>query len=429
MKVAIVGKNGFGGREHVLASTIHRQNPDTQLFLFPGNGGTRNLGEERQADSISSVIDQCDQIGVDLIIGGPEADFDEGLADLGRSRGIPVFGPSQEGARIETNKLFTKKVMEIFQVPTAPYRYFPFSQLEEIPGFLERSGFPAVIKANGLAAGKGVLVLTGEGEDLEEAISFTQKLSAGGYGGSGRSGVLVEEFLPGEEASLFFLVNTRRDILVPMRGARDHKRAFNNDRGPNTGGMGAYSENPLLGEERICEISETIARPVLEGLKSLGISYTGILYLGLMITRESARVVEINCRFGDPEIQALAPRLKTSLRDTLYSIAIGEDPGMMQWSEEQCVSVVLASQGYPDSYPKDRVIEGLDSIPADLQLIHAGTRREGNQVLTSGGRVLNLCALDLDLHRARSRIYEFLSKKTLYFEGMQYRTDIGLIQG
>mgnify|MGYP003331544628 FL=1 len=318
MKVAIVGKNGFGGREFIIAQTIMRQNPDTQLFLFPGNGGTAELGLEISLTTMESIVEKCAQLEIDYIIGGPEADFDEGLADLAQLKNIPIFGPSREAARIETNKLFTKKILEIFDVPTAPYRYFPLTQLGEIPDFLNYRGLPAVIKANGLAAGKGVLVLNGQKGDLARARDFCEELKVGQYGGSGRTGVLVEDFLEGEEASLFFLVNTKENILVPMRSARDHKRALDGDLGPNTGGMGAYSENPILDERKILEVQETIARPVLDGLKALGISYCGVLYLGLMISSESVSLVEINCRFGDPELQVLAPRLQSSLRDTLY---------------------------------------------------------------------------------------------------------------
>lgn len=426
MKVAVVGKNGFGGREYIISHTIMRQDPETELFLFPGNGGTAELGLEIQLPTMESIIEKCTQLEVDYIIGGPEADFDEGLADLAQMKNIPVFGPSREAARIETNKLFTKKILEIFDVPTAPYRYFPFSQLSEVTDYLTDRGLPAVIKANGLAAGKGVLVLDKESGDLKQAETFCKELAGGQFGGAGKTGALVEDFLNGEEASLFFLVNTKENILVPMRSARDHKRAWDGDLGPNTGGMGAYSENPILDERKILEVQETIARPVLEGLKALGISYCGVLYLGLMITSVSIYVIEINCRFGDPEIQVLAPRLKSSLRDTLYAIAKGDSPGGLEWSDEHCVGVVLASKGYPDSYPRGLEIEGLETIPEDLILIHAGTKRHGQGILSSGGRVLNLCAMDRDLSVARSKVYSFLDKKTLHFDGMQFRSDIAI---
>jgi|SaaInl4_135m_RNA_FD_contig_91_472009_length_3583_multi_3_in_0_out_0_2 phosphoribosylamine---glycine ligase len=424
MKIAIVGKNGFGGREHTIADTIHRQNPRTELFLFPGNGGTVELGENLAADSITSIVDECKRREIDLLIGGPEADLDEGLADLSRSKGITTFGPSQAGARLESEKLFTKEVMEIFKVPTASYQFFPYSEISQIPSFLNERGFPAVIKANGLAAGKGVLVLKGEEGDFAAAEKFVADLGSGAYGGSGRSGVLVEKFLAGEEASLFYLVNSNNDILIPMSSARDHKRAYDGDRGPNTGGMGAFSENPLLDDQRVTEITQTIARPVVEGLKRLGIPYIGVLYVGLMLEDEKSSVVEINCRFGDPEIQVLAPRLKSNLQETLCAVAMGENPGPLEWISNQCVGVVLASDGYPGSYERGKLISGLKSLPEELCLFHAGTRRMGEDVYTSGGRVLNLVGTGTDLQQARKKVYDFLDSEKLYFEGMMYRSDI-----
>jgi phosphoribosylamine---glycine ligase len=424
MKVAIIGKNGFGGREHALAHTIKVQNPETELFLYPGNGGTGSLGLHCPALSLESIIEDCASRKMDLLIGGPEADFDQGLTDLARMKGLPTFGPTREASRIEGNKLFAKKVMEVFSVPTARYRFFPQGSFQDALNFMEERGFPLVLKANGLAAGKGVLVLEDEPQSFARAQEFLQELDQGGYLGAGQSGVLVEEKLKGEEASLLYLVNSAANILLPLKGAQDHKRIGEGDTGLNTGGMGAFSDNPLISDPLLEKVTKEIAEPVILGLQSMGIHYTGVLYLGLMIDQGSPSVIEINCRFGDPEIEAIVPRLETSLLHTLQAVTAGSKPLGLKWSSDQVVSVVLASKGYPGLYEKGKLIRGLENIPDKLTLYHGGTAIEDGKIVTSGGRVLNLVGRGASLQEARQRVYDFLDSGSLGFEGMIYRRDI-----
>ena len=423
MKVAICGKNGFGGREHSLAYLVKRQNPDTQLYLYPGNGGTEKLGEHRAVNSIEEMIKDMLELEIELAILGPEADLEEGLADLLRKKGIACFGPGKEGARLETNKLFAKKVMEVGNVPTAQYQYFSALQLDALLADIETRPAPYVIKANGLAAGKGVFVVN-DASKKDLAIQFVKELISGGYGGSAKTGVLIENFLPGEEASLFYLVNTHTSELIPMRPSQDHKRLMDGDKGPNTGGMGAYSDAPLVTDHLLNKIHQEIAKPTMHALQALGIDYVGVLYFGLMIDAENCAVVEINARFGDPEIEVLAPRIQSNFLELLNCLANNKKCAQIEWTEEACVSVVLASEGYPTSSKKGIPIHGLNDIPEDILIFHAGTRKEKGQILTNGGRVLNVVSLGKDIPSARKRVYDFLSEGTLHFENMQYRRDI-----
>lgn len=423
MRVAICGKNGFGGREHSLAYLIKHQNPNIELYLYPGNGGTDDLGQHRPANSSDEIIADMLQLKIELAIVGPEADLEEGLADRLRQQGIACFGPGKEGARLETNKLFAKKVMEVGQVPTAEYKYYSALELPALLEEIQHRPAPYVIKANGLAAGKGVFVMTDESKK-QEASKFVQELIDGGYGGSAKTGVLLEDFLPGEEASIFYLVNTDNSTLIAMRPSQDHKRLMDHDKGPNTGGMGAYSDAPLATEEVLANVHERIAIPTLQALQALGIDYAGVLYFGLMVDGQKSAVVEINARFGDPEIEVLAPRIKSNFLAVMNSIARGTECPALEWTDQACVSVVLASEGYPASSRKGLPIHGLNDVPEDILIFHAGTRKENGTVLTNGGRVLNVVGLGENIPAARKKIYDFLSKGILHFENMQYRRDI-----
>ncbi len=423
MKVAICGKNGFGGREHSLAYLIKKQNPNVQLYLYPGNGGTESLGEHRAVNSIDQMIEDMLNLKIELVILGPEADLEEGLADLLRKKGIACFGPGREGARLETNKLFAKKVMEVGNVPTAQHKYFSALELDSLLHDIEHRPPPYVIKANGLAAGKGVFVVNHLSKKAQ-AVQFVQELISGGYGGSAKTGVLIENFLPGEEASLFYLVNTYTSELIPMRPSQDHKRLMDGDEGPNTGGMGAYSDAPLVTDSILQNIHQKIAKPTMNALQALGIDYVGVLYFGLMIDGDNCAVVEINARFGDPEIEVLAPRIKSNFLQLLNCLANNQKCSEIEWTNQACVSVVLASEGYPIKSKKGLPIHGLNLVPKDILIFHAGTRKENGQVVTNGGRVLNVVSLGTDIHSARKRVYDFLSEGILYFENMQYRKDI-----
>ena len=423
MRVAICGKNGFGGREHSIAHLIKHQNPDVELYLYPGNGGTDELGEHRPTDNLEEILADMQALNIELAIVGPEADLEEGLADRLRQAGIACFGPGKEGARLETNKLFAKKVMEVGNVPTASYTYYSATDLDSLLVEVSQRSAPYVIKANGLAAGKGVFVMNDDAK-RPEAVAFVKELIDGGYGGSAKTGVLLENFLSGEEASIFYLVNTHNSTLIPMRPSQDHKRLMDNDEGPNTGGMGAYSDAPLVNDKVLKKIHDTVAIPTLHALQALGIDYVGVLYFGLMVDGENSAVVEINARFGDPEIEVLTPRIKSNFLHVMHSIATGIECPRLEWTDQACVSVVLASEGYPTSSRKGLKIHGLSDIPEDILVFHAGTRKENNEILTNGGRVLNVVGLGKDIPSARKKIYDFLSQGVLHFENMQYRKDI-----
>lgn len=425
-RVVIAGKNGFGGREYSIAWKIHQQNPDVELHFFPGNGGTDQLGVNHPVTDWDSMIEEIVKLRPLLVIPGPEADLQAGIVDELESRGVPCFGPRKDAARLETRKLFAKKVMEVEGVPTANYHYFSPDKLQEsiILPFLRENPDYRVLKANGLAGGKGVVVLDQDSFE-EDARDFLTELVEGGYSGSGKSGLLIEETMEGEEASLFYLCNTKSSTLIPWKGTQDHKRVFEGDKGPNTGGMGAYSDTPLLSESDIQRITGDIAKPLMLGLQALDIEYVGVLYVGLMLKEDRARVVEINARFGDPEIQCLLPRLKSNLLDTFLRVREGSSQEIeLEFDENQTVNVVLCSGGYPSSVKKGLPIQGLQSVPEDIQLFHAGTVKVGEEVQTNGGRVLNLVASAQNVVEARKRIYDFLEGNTLNFEGMFYRKDI-----
>jgi len=418
MRIAVIGS---GGREHALLATL-AANPDVErLFALPGNAGTATVAQNVPGIAVTdgpAVVAFVEREGVDLTVIGPEAPLVAGVADHLQERGMAVFGPTAAAARIEGSKQFAKEVMAAAGVPTA--RAETFTDPAAAIKALDRFGPPWVIKADGLAAGKGVTVT----RDHAAAKAAIEAALLGRVHGEAGDTILLEEFLEGPEASLFALSDGR--TVVPLAPARDYKRVGDGDQGPNTGGMGAYSPLPDFPETLLTEVCHTILEPTVTELSARGIFYRGLLYAGLALTPAGPSVIEFNCRFGDPETQVVLPRLACDLTDLLWSTAEGVLNGHKAiWDPRACVTVVLASGGYPGSYRRGLPIGGLGQAAAlpGVRLFHAGTASDrAGQVLTDGGRVLAVTALDDDLPGARRRAYA--AAELIQFEGVHYRGDI-----
>ncbi|MBU4241438.1 MAG: phosphoribosylamine--glycine ligase [Actinobacteria bacterium] len=417
MKVMIVGG---GGREHALGWKIARSPLVDDIIFVPGNGGTEEIGECVKADTGDSgaLADIASRRGVDLTVVGPEAPLVAGIVDEFNSRGLKVFGPSADAAQIEGSKYFAKDLMEKHGIPTGRARLF--TSFEDAREYVESTPAPLVVKADGLAAGKGVIIAT----DTDAAVkALSDCLVQRMFGDSG-SRVLVEEYLEGPEVSILSL-SDGRDVahMVP---SQDHKRAYDGDEGSNTGGMGAYSPVPLLDADTEAGTQRNVMNATVEAMAEEGIPYRGVLYGGLMLTGDGLKVLEFNVRFGDPEVQAVLPRLESDLAPGLLATIDGTIFAYeMEWSPEYCVCVVLASGGYPGKYETGIPITGLRAASSDsnVEVFHAGTRREDGKVVTAGGRVLNVVALGKDFENARGLAYQAV--RMIDFEGMHYRTDIG----
>ena len=413
MKVLVLGG---GGREHALCWKIARSPQLTKLWCAPGNAGIAQDAElvALDANDPGAVVDLCRDAGVELLVVGPEAPLEAGVSDAVRAAGIAVFGPSQAAAMLETSKAFAKEVCEAAGVPTA--RAAVFEDKAQAAEFIRTSGAPIVVKADGLAAGKGVTVA----ETVDEAV----RVLDGIFDGPGGGRVLIEEALSGEEASVFAL--TDGEHVLPMAGAQDHKRARDGDRGPNTGGMGAYSPAPVLTPAIEEEVMERIVRPTLAEMKRRGTPYAGILYAGIMLTADGPKLIEFNARFGDPECQCLLPRLRSDILPVLKACAEGTLEGhALDWSPETCLTVVMASRGYPGPYEKGTVLHNIDRAAAveGVEVFHAGTRLNHTVWEAHGGRVLGISALGADVAEARSRAYDAATR--IDWEEGFFRSDIG----
>ena len=416
MKTLVVGG---GGREHALAWKLANDSTAQKLFCAPGNAGTAEIATnlDISAEDLEGLLDWAKNNRPDLTVVGPEAPLCAGLADMFSAEGLRVFGPCKEAARLEGSKVFAKEIMEAGSVPTAPAR--SFTGAAQAHEYVRSQGMPIVIKADGLAAGKGVSVCS----TLEEADEAIDNAIVGGVFGDAGNKVLVEECLEGEEASILALIDGEN--VVMLASSQDHKRAFNNDDGPNTGGMGAYSPAPVITDELWPVIREQVFDRTLAEMKKRGIVYRGVLYAGLMITSRGHRVLEFNCRFGDPETQAIIPRIGGDLVPALEACVDGTlKDEMITWRSEPCVCVVIASGGYPGPYEKNKIIRGLKdaSVLDDVVVFHSGTRRNKGDVVTSGGRVLGVTALGADLEDAVRKSYHAVSM--VRFDDAQYRTDI-----
>lgn len=412
---------GSGGREHAIVWAL-RKSPQTDvLYVAPGNGGTLDIAEnvDLNITDIEALKAFCEERHIGLVVIGPEAPLVAGVADGLRVAGIPVFGPNAQGAQLEGSKAYSKAFMVANNIPTAAYA--EFTNAEDALAYVHEQGAPIVVKADGLAAGKGVVVA----ETLSEAEAAVNACFEGAFGDAG-SKVVIEECMTGPECSLLCFVTGGKSF--PMAPAQDHKRAYDGDLGPNTGGMGVYSPVPLVSEEEMAamvDIMETAAAATAR--EPFDFDYRGVLYGGFMLTPEGPKVVEFNARFGDPETQVVLPRLESDLVDVMMAVAEGRPEDInLEWSDNWAVSVVLASEGYPGSYEKGKVILGIEE--AELQegvtVFHAGTRRNyDDELLTNGGRVLNVVATGETFEEARERAYDACD--LINFEGKMYRYDIG----
>ena len=412
MKVAVLGS---GGREHALVWKLSQSERIKELFCVPGNPGIAQLAKcvPLPLHDHQNLIHWANKEGISLTIVGPEDPLSNGIVDSFQAAGLKIYGPNQKAAQLESSKTFAKQIMQFYGVPTA--KSASFTELGLALRYVEENGAPIVIKADGLAAGKGVTVATSIGE---AEVALRASLEKNRFGEAG-STVLIEEFLDGEEMTLLSFVSGP-DYLT-MVPSQDHKPIFDGDQGQNTGGMGAYSPVPHL-EKWLPEIEKTIIDPMVKGLQQEGIDFQGILYTGLMITKDGPKVVEFNVRFGDPEAQVVLPRLQNDLLEIVEASTEGNLSSVrLTWKQDACVCVIAASGGYPGEYKTGFLISGLNAA-VDEMVFHAGTKIVGTNLVTNGGRVLNVSSLGESLAQARSRAYERL--QNIHFEDLHYRTDI-----
>jgi phosphoribosylamine--glycine ligase len=421
VKILIIGS---GGREHALTWKLKQSSGVDRIFCAPGNAGTAQLAESVAigASDLAALVRFAKQNHIDLTIVGPDDPLALGIVDLFTAQGLRAFGPTKSAARLESSKIFAKELMRKEGIPTARAR--TFSDTDEALAYCQELRFPIVIKADGLALGKGVIIApdVAAARSTIEAMMIQRR-----FGEAGRR-VVIEEFLHGSECSLHALVDGTNYRLLAT--ARDHKRAFDGDRGPNTGGMGAFSPANNWNRELEAQFDGKIMQPLLHGLRGEGITFRGLLFPGLMIADKSANVLEFNCRFGDPETQAILPRMKSDLLPLLQATIDGNIASCaVEWDERASVTVVLASGGYPEKYETGKWISGLAEAAKleDVQLFYAGTRNINNQIVTAAGRVLAVTALGWTIEAARDRAYEAVSR--IHFEGCHFRRDIAASAG
>ena len=416
MKVLVIGS---GGREHAMAWKLSQSNKVNAIFIAPGNGGTHLNPKFKNIDltDIDLLSDFAIIERIDLTVVGPELPLSKGIVDLFRSKNLNIFGPTQKAAQLESSKDFAKDFMYRHNIPTAKYKTFKMP--DEAYQYINEHGTPIVIKADGLASGKGVIVAMTV-KEAHDAIDFM--LVDNKFGDAGAK-VVIEEFIEGEEAS--FMVVCDGKTILPLATSQDHKRLLDRDMGPNTGGMGAYSPAPVVTKEIYSKVMEEIIYPTIHGMATDGIPFTGFLYAGLMITKKGdVKTLEYNCRMGDPETQPILMRLKSDLFEMLYKASLGQlDSSEIEWDTRSALAVVLASAGYPESPKLNDEIYIEDRIIPDSYIFHAGTIYKNNKLLTSGGRVLAVAALANSVKEAQLKVYEAIN--TIKFNGVQYRKDIG----
>ncbi len=415
MKVLVVGG---GGREHALVWKLKQSPRVKEIFCAPGNAGIAALATcvEIGAEDLPGLLAFAKEKGIDLTLVGPEAPLCAGITDRFQEAGLRIFGPSRAAAEIEGSKVVAKDIMAKYGIPTA--KYAVFTRSEEAVSYINQIGAPCVVKADGLAAGKGVIVAM----DKETALDAVRSIMVDRDFGEAGKLVVVEECLVGEEVSV--LAFTDGVNVVPMVSSQDHKRVFDNDQGPNTGGMGAYAPAPVYTPAVHRQVMDEIIVPMVRALDAEGRTYRGVIYAGLMITAQGPKVLEFNARFGDPETQPVLSLLETDLVEIIDAILEKRlDSIDIKWKKQSSVCVVLASGGYPGSYEKGKVIKGLDQVPGDVMVFHAGTAEKEGEVVTAGGRVLGVTAVGPDILSAIKSAYKAIEK--ISFEGMQYRKDIG----
>ncbi|WP_209124791.1 phosphoribosylamine--glycine ligase [Alkalihalobacillus sp. BA299] len=413
MKVLIIGG---GGREHTIAWKAAQSPRVEKVFVAPGNAGMKDVAtvENISENDHQQLIEFAKKEQIDLTIVGPEAPLLGGVVNSFKEAGLKIFGPEKEAALIEGSKSFAKEIMHKYNIPTGYYE--TFTSYEEAKAYVEKMGAPIVIKADGLAAGKGVVVAM----TIKEATDALYEMLENNQFGTASAKVVIEEYLAGEELSLMAFVHG--DVVLPMVGAQDHKRAYDNDEGPNTGGMGAYSPVPQFNEASVQEAVDKVLQPMANAMIAEGRTFTGILYAGLMMTDKGPKVIEFNARFGDPETQVVLPRLTSDMIDVIDKLLDGETVEL-EWSDEAVIGVVMASKGYPLAYEKGATINGLSTLEEETLVFHAGTKLEGNQFVTNGGRVLLVARKERSLQEAQEQVYQEIEK--VQSEGLFYRKDIG----
>ena len=415
---------GGGAREHTLVWKLAQSPGVKEIYAAPGNAGTAQLARNLEINptDIESLAEFAKENKIDLTVVGPEAPLAAGIADRFLNLGIPVFGATKAAAEIESSKVFAKELMQKYNIPCAWSA--SFSDYPQAKEYVRRQKPPIVIKADGLAAGKGVVIAESVPQALEALVNFMEVKTLGAAGDR----VVIEECLSGKEMSAFAFTDAR--TVVPMVPACDYKRIYDNDRGPNTGGMGSFSPPQFFDAALGKTVQESILAPAVNALRQEGRPYKGTLYGGLMITNSGPKVLEFNARFGDPETQVVLPRLKTDLVDIMLAVVNDNlDQISIEWSEAACAGVVMASAGYPGSYQTGFPVTGLDELDKDIMIFHAGTKTgpDKGQVLTSGGRVLTVVATGKDINEAREKVYHNISR--IHFEGSYYRRDIALTKG
>ena len=419
MKVALLGS---GGREHALALKISQSKLLSKLYVIPGNPGTKALGENvnLNINDHEVIKNFCIENKIDFALVGPEQPLVDGLANLLRSNGIKVFGPDKGPAQIEGDKSFAKNLMKKYNIPTAAFEIFENEDYGDAIEYLKSAEYPLVVKASGLAAGKGVLICN----NLEEALEGIEDCYKNNVFGEAGNKVVIEEFMVGQEASIFAVTDGKGYVLLPS--AQDHKRIYDGDKGKNTGGMGAYSPAPVVTDEIVAEVKKNIVMPTLKALETEVGRYNGCLYCGLMLTDKGVKVVEFNCRFGDPEIQAVLPVTEGDFLKLLYSCALGEvDKAALSYNGGSAVCVVAASGGYPEKYEKGFEIKGIaDAENDDVIVYHAGTKEKVGKIVTSGGRVLGITGISRSNNLIDCKTKAYVALKKISFKNIYYRKDI-----
>lgn len=422
MKILVIGN---GGREHAICWKLRHSKEVDRIFCAPGNAGTSAIGTNVniKVDDVKGLAQFARSESIDLTVVGPEAPLAEGLVDFFTSEGLRVFGPTRAAAQLETSKAFAKDFMKRHHIPTAGYEVFRAGEADRLRDHLASSRYPIVLKADGLAAGKGVIIA----QNYEEAVKCGEGMLEGSSFGAAGTTLVVEEFLTGVEASVFALTDGTR--FVTLAPAQDHKRILDQDQGKNTGGMGAFAPTPHVPTEVLADVKIRVIKRVIDGMRADGIPYSGVLFVGLMLTDEGPKVLEFNCRFGDPETQVVLPLIDYDLGVLLRDIADGRlQINRLPLHDANAVCVVMASSGYPDSYVTGKPISGLDAINEEEEgvlVFHGGTRVEGGRIVTAGGRVLGVTALAQGGDLAASIRLAYSAVSRIRFDGAYYRTDIG----
>ncbi|AWH75951.1 phosphoribosylamine--glycine ligase [Clostridioides difficile] len=415
MKILVVGG---GGREHAICWKLSKEKNVEKIYCAPGNAGIANVAEcvNIGDTNIEELLKFAKENEIGLTIVGPEVPLVMGIVDEFEKEGLRVFGPNKKCAQLEGSKAFSKEFMIKHNIPTAKYK--EYTNLEEAISEIDSFGYPVVIKADGLAAGKGVVIP----ENREDAIATLKEMMSDKKFGAAGDKIVIEEFLKGIETSILAFVDN--DTIVPMASAKDHKKVNNYEQGPNTGGMGTFSPSEIYTEELANKVKETVLEKTLEGFKKDGLNFKGILFVGLMITEDGEKVLEYNVRFGDPETQSVLFRLETDLHEIMEAILDNKLKEIeINYSDEEAVCVMLTSGGYPDSYEKGKIITGLENLDDDIVVFHSGTKMLDGNLVTNGGRVIGITAKSVTVKDAAEKVYENIKK--INFEGMHYRTDIG----